>query len=513
VALALLFLLKGGPAAASFDTTTRFGRFSIGGYTEGYGVIRTDPDSQHQHPEGTLRLNLRADPHRSARLFTDVRLVGGGPPEDPDGFGLYNISDTFQNESPALEIEEAWLDLYLGPVDLRLGKQKFAWGKLDTFQPTDVLNPQSYRDPFVVTGADATVGIPAASGSYLVPGEWRGPFEELRFTLVWVPVPVATRFPLEEERWFPPATSVQDVTKLDVPIPGSDATIPVTSRNTLATQNRGPSHQFDEGAVGVRIAGLYRIADWSLYFYDGTETQPTFDLDASVVKPNARRARRNGRTDPALFQNGRVRVRTDTTLLPRFERIRMVGADAAVTLDRLTMRAEGAYVMDRPLPRSIEDLISEENVLGALGPNAADLAMPLQMGQRLQLDLGDLFVTRDTIEWGVGADYTYRGWMPLLQINQTVVLDNDTDLLLSNVDTQLLFVVRKSFFAERLATEIAAVQGLARGYTMGTARFTYAVTDNLRVRLGYLLIAGSRRTLIGQYHDNDETFVQIRYSY
>jgi hypothetical protein len=74
-------------------------------------------------------------------------------------------------------------------------------------------------------------------------------------------------------------------------------------------------------------------------------------------------------------------------------------------------------------------------------------------------------------------------------------------------------VVRKSFFAERLATEIAAVQGLARGYTMGTARFTYAVTDNLRVRLGYLLIAGSRRTLIGQYHDNDETFIQLRYSY
>jgi hypothetical protein len=505
------------PAAASFDAITRLGRFSLGGYVEGYGVIPTDSDSQHQHPEGTLRLNLRADPHRAARLFTDIRLVGGGPPEDPDGFGFYDISDTFQNESPALEIEEAWLDLYLGPVDLRVGKQKFAWGKLDTFQPTDVLNPQSYRDPFVVTGADAMIGIPAASGSYLVPADWRGPFEELRFTLVWVPVPVATRFPLEEERWFPPATSVQNVTELDVTIPAF-GTVPVTSRNTLVTQNRGPSHQLDEGAVGVRIAGLYAIADWSLYFYDGTETQPTFDLEASVVKPDARRARQNGAPLPPIFgPDGRLDVRADTTLLPRFERIRMVGADTAVTLDRLTMRGEGAYIMDRPLPRSIEDLISEESINRAFGAvsqeEAEEQFARLLTGGRIPVDFGDLFVVRDTIEWGVGADYTYRGWTPLLQINQTVVLDNDTNLLLSNVDTQLLFVVRKSFFAERLATDIAAVQGLARGYTMGTARFTYAVTDNLRVRLGYLLIAGSRRTLIGQYHDNDETFIQIRYSY
>jgi hypothetical protein len=209
-----------------------------------------------------------------------------------------------------------------------------------------------------------------------------------------------------------------------------------------------------------------------------------------------------------------VHVRTDTTLLPRFERIRLVGADAAATLDRLTLRAEAAYGMDRPLPRSIEDLISDENIGRAFsGQDPGELATRLQAGERIAADLGDLFVIRDTIEWGVGADYTYRGWTPLLQVNQTVVLDNDTDLLLSNIDTQLLLVVRKSFLAERLATEIAAVQGLARGYSLGTARFTYALTDNLRVRLGYVLIAGSRRTLIGQYHDNDEGFIQLRYSY
>jgi hypothetical protein len=99
-------------------------------------------------------------------------------------------------------------------------------------------------------------------------------------------------------------------------------------------------------------------------------------------------------------------------------------------------------------------------------------------------------------------------------VNQTIILDPPSqELLISDVDTQLLFILRKSFLAERLDTEIAASQGLERGYTWGLARFTYELTDNWRVRLGYLLIAGSRRTVIGQYHDNDEGFVQVRYSY
>jgi hypothetical protein len=83
----------------------------------------------------------------------------------------------------------------------------------------------------------------------------------------------------------------------------------------------------------------------------------------------------------------------------------------------------------------------------------------------------------------------------------------------ANADTRVLLALRKKFLADTLATELFAVQGFPRSYSLGEVRITYNITDDLRVRVGYLLIAGSRNTLIGEYHANDETFIQLRYSY
>jgi hypothetical protein len=127
--------------------------------------------------------------------------------------------------------------------------------------------------------------------------------------------------------------------------------------------------------------------------------------------------------------------------------------------------------------------------------------------------LGDLSVARDAVAGGIGADYRWRGWMPVVQLNQTVVLDNRTPLLLDDVDTSILASLQKAFLAETLKVQVSCVQGLVRSYTSLVPTLTYNVTDDLRVRIGYLLIAGTRNSVIGQFHDNDEGFVQIRYSY
>jgi hypothetical protein len=81
------------------------------------------------------------------------------------------------------------------------------------------------------------------------------------------------------------------------------------------------------------------------------------------------------------------------------------------------------------------------------------------------------------------------------------------------VDTQLLLALRKSLFGERLDTELVTVQSLARGYTTGIARLSYEITDHLRTQVGYLLLAGSRNSIFGQFHDNDQGFLRIRYSF
>ena len=50
----------------------------------------------------------------------------------------------------ATELREAYVDLYgflLPNVDVRLGKQRIAWGTADKINPTDNLNPKDFEDP------------------------------------------------------------------------------------------------------------------------------------------------------------------------------------------------------------------------------------------------------------------------------------------------------------------------------------------------------------------------------
>src|SRR5205823_8742113 len=123
----------------------RLGRWTLGGSAEGSGVLPTDEGSRRQLPAGILRLNATGDVPGRAHLFASARGTVGGPPEHSHA-GVFNLRDTFQNLSPSLELDEAYLDLPLQSLDLRLGKQKFTWGKLDLFQPTDVVDPRDYRD-------------------------------------------------------------------------------------------------------------------------------------------------------------------------------------------------------------------------------------------------------------------------------------------------------------------------------------------------------------------------------
>ena len=98
-------------------------------------------------------------------------------------------------------------------------------------------------------------------------------------------------------------------------------------------------------------------------------------------------------------------------------------------------------------------------------------------------------VARDTVEWGTGVDYTYRGWTAIAQVNQLFVLNNTTELLVNDVDTTLLFILRKSFFSGRLSTEGVVLQQLERGATMGLALAIVVIRPRLAPLALALLVA------------------------
>ena len=494
LALALVLVPTG---AAAVDLDTRAGRWRLNGYAEGYAVAPTESPSPWQRPEGLVDLRVAGDLWRTLRPVLDTQFVAGGPPLNTTGFGVVNFRDAFQNISPSIAFQEAYVDLLLRWADLRLGVQKLTWGRLDTVHPADIVNPRQFRDPFITDETDAKIGIPAASVTAVAPdvGDLLG---DGRLSVIWVPVPIPFRFPLPGERWFPPAANVPATVAippgyLGPHLPGADIVAGFSAQNAPVGQ------RLSSGAVGVRWSAVSAGVDWALYFYNGRETAPAFDLSTAI-----RLASQQGRDVLALDGNAVIR--------PRYGGIWLTGADAAFQFLGITARAEAGYGSNRFVPRSTAELLGLPNIRHTLGPAAPEILARLLAGETVPIDLGDLFLRRDVVEWGLGADYPWHGWVPVVQLNQTVVLDNDETLLLPNVDTRLFGALRKSWFTDRLQMDLIAVQSFERSSTVAIARFTYALTDAWRLRLGYLAIGGSANTLVGQYKANDELFVQVRYT-
>ncbi|MBO8141154.1 MAG: hypothetical protein H0Z37_03100 [Firmicutes bacterium] len=71
-----------------------------------------------------------------------------------------------------LELDEAYVDLYLDAADLRIGRQVINWGTADGFNPTNVINPpRPLSEALYSLSVDALSGtpVPAVQWAYYLP--------------------------------------------------------------------------------------------------------------------------------------------------------------------------------------------------------------------------------------------------------------------------------------------------------------------------------------------------------
>lgn len=462
-----------------------------------------------KHDRTRERLRLRAAVALADWLHFDSTTVAtnGGPTMKANRGGLYAWDDVFQDISPVLDFDEAYLDVFLPSVDLRIGKQKVAWGKLDRTQPNDLINPFDFSDPLMEDEAERKIGVPALQAAYFFPASWSLP-EESRLTAVWVPKYIPYRFPradcvvengvsrCDSERWFPPAAVPNTTFHIPEPIvsvPGG-VSVPLGFR----VQNVAPAWRMENTGIGLRYSAVVRDVDVALYYYHGFDPQPAFNLTATA----------SGQPDPnpPLFVKD---LSAGTTLTPNFRRIDSWGADLAYAFDRLTVRGEGAFVRGRPFSRDLRFLVTDP---AALAPEIAEALQALAQGAgTVTVRLPPASVVRDAVEWGIGGDYVYEGYTLLLQVNQTDVLHNDVPLLIKDVETRLLANLRRSFFSSRLHARLIAVYAINSDYTILRPRLQYQIDDHLSAEVGYLFIAGRAESIGGQYRRNDQGWVSLEY--
>ncbi len=463
----------------------------LDGKLEFLDVERADSANPYQNPQGKLRLHLTTDFGAHVRFVADTTGTAGGTPRNPSGAGVYDFGHVKQDLSPSLEFGEAYLQIETTMLDLRVGLQRFAWGTLDEPHageqaPNDLLSPQKFYDPLLEEENDRKVGVPALAPTVYFPSS-QSPYlpSDVRLTFVWLPIYVPYLFPDQDERWYPPLARVP---------PQSDVMGVAVENQSSFVNAPVPSRTLNHGTYAARLSGLAAGADFALYYFDGFDPSPSLDAAAQGFV----------RLDPLSPQ--RLDARSEVDVFPVFHRIRTVGGDVTYRLFGATLRIEGAYVFDRGYVRNLQNVVSSEQI----GPVDPVLLLSGEE-QPVTVTLSEVNVQRDAVEWGVGGDGFIGATFVLVQMNQTAVLHNHVNLLISDFETRFSTTLRRSFLDDRLRAELLGLYGMQGVYGVAHPRLTYAVNDHIDVRVGYVAVAGHEESVVGQYRANDEGYVRVRF--
>jgi hypothetical protein len=245
-------------------------------------------DQVGRRQQGLLQVRGTARLHDRLELFAEGQLRGHRT-NGSDGRGYLN---------------EAYVDLLLPGLDLRLGKQTIVWGKTDVVNPTDHFAPRDFTDPLDTD--DERLGVLAA--------RLRGSIGEVRVEGVLAPGAAFSRLPGIGSRWAPvfPATMPH----------------PADPRRTLHVRYEleeaaDPALRLENAQYGAKVSTTARGWDLSLSWFDGWD-----DLPATVQRL-------------APVSEDEVRVELHQTPSRR----RALGGDVATTVGAYSIRAEGAYLM------------------------------------------------------------------------------------------------------------------------------------------------------------------------
>lgn len=209
-------------------------------------------------------LKSSATPADKAKLFSSVEIR----------------YDEVNHARDRVWLDEAYIDYEGESFDLRIGKQVYAWGKADSINPTNNLNPVDFSD--LLDTDDEEIGIVSLRGRYYL-GNWT-------FEGAVIPAFEPNIFPGYNSRWnlFPKDLSV------------------------LPVQTREPSKEFQNIQYAGRLSSSFSGWDFSASYYRGFEKFPS------------------------------VFIKSDSVLL-EYRRLQVIGGDFATSFDKLGLRGEAGY--------------------------------------------------------------------------------------------------------------------------------------------------------------------------
>jgi hypothetical protein len=181
--------LLGAPLQA-LEYEQGFFAASLNGALEVRGVIPFNGETPREDPSAIVSFEPRADFGEHVSFYGVFRggYEGSQLSARNDGV-LIRFDEVYPSKDRYIEIAEAYLSFNVSELDLRIGIQKFAWGTLDQFNPTDNLNPWDLRHPFTTDSLERKIGIPAVRALF------GSSFSSVLVEAIWMPFYVPYRMP------------------------------------------------------------------------------------------------------------------------------------------------------------------------------------------------------------------------------------------------------------------------------------------------------------------------------
>jgi len=452
---ASLFEEEAGDAAAptaSAPATAAPGAasgFNLGGYVRGdvfMGKVPDDSKGEIKAAYGELALKLRASGGKYGDAFAEARLRHGLQGAEQQLF---------------TDLREAYVNLYLGPLDLRLGHQIVVWGRADGFNPTNNITPFDLRirSPIEDDRRLANTGARASLN-----------FAPFRIEGVWMPIYRAIE---------PPAFEIPNFVQFDDP--------------------QYPKPELSNGLFAGRVHLLLTSLEMSASFLSGYAPLPGLVVSGATGDPD---------TAPTIF------------IARRAYRHHVAGFDFSTAIgDLFGLRGEAAYRY--PLHYAHRDYAPRPDVQYVLGADRSfgpvniiaqyvgrytldwekrERADPALIDRASELTAIDPVLLEDEMVPQAQGEIAARNQMLFMQLEQVQHLAS-------------LRVEWKTLH-DTLSLVVLSLANFTTEEWLAYPKITYSISDRMKTAVGAEIYAGPDGTLFGFIGETlSAGYAELRYSF
>ncbi len=418
------------------------------GYMQTDNRLRLKDDREFSWQEYRLDLKTEANPMENAHFYSEIWLRSLGFP------AVQNSTDLASKDkvSPLnLDLREAYVDFYeflSGNLDIRIGRQRIAWGTADKLNPTDNLNPDDLED---IWDFGRHLGSDGLKASYYL-GD---------YTLTSVYVPIFTPAVLPRGDW---ASALS---------PSMQSPAGLTLKSLTDTIIMPENNPEESSITGVKISKNYFGYDFSLSYVYGRDDLPL--------------ARKVTFTPTGI--PGEVDIASELI----YPRIHITGIDMAGAIASVGVWAEAAVFFPEEVTMTTD--------LSALGMEIQE-SIALDDKPYVKYVLGADY----TFKNGIYINIQYlHGFIHERSAG------NLEDYFMFGLEWKLLDDKVK-IIPVGGGVEIKNFEDIENNYALIlTPELTYYPVTNAEITLGVRWIDGKNSTTFGRVKDNDELSLKAKY--